>query len=77
MGKNKFILETLDEEGNVLTETQYKSYKAIEKDIGCTYMCIRKINRITEGIENPKHGGHRELQYFLKKYRIKNIPFEN
>ena len=76
MGKNKFILQTIDEDGNVLSETEYKSYKAIEKDIPCNYMCIRKINRITEGLETPKHAGHRELQYYLKKYRIKNIPFE-
>ena len=72
--KDKFILETIDEEGNVITSENYKSYSDISKKIGCNYMCVRTINRITEGLIEKKFP-HRELKHFLKTYRIRNIPF--
>ena len=72
--RDKFILETIDEEGNVTYSQNCKSYYEICDVIGCNYMCARTINKITEGTLTKKFP-HRELKHYLKNYRIRNIPF--
>ena len=70
--RDKFILETYNEDGEMIDSQIYKTYKQISYDINTSYANVKTINRITENILTKKFT-HRQLTELLKRYKIRDI----
>ena len=74
--RDKFILETYNDDGELIDTKKYKTYKEIAEDICCNYSCARCIHNICENRFTYKKRPHREVAHFLSKYKIRDAPFE-
>ena len=70
--RDKFILETYNEDGEMIDSQIYKTYKQIAFDINTSYANVRTINHITENILAKKFT-HRQLTELLKRYKIRDV----
>jgi hypothetical protein len=72
MKNNKFNVQILNENAEIMKEKQYKSYKEICDDIQLDYHVIRELNKICDGKVQKKFT-HDHLTNLSKKLKITTI----
>lgn len=70
--RNKFTLQTFDENGDIASESKYTTYGNISKDTGMTYHDCRAINYINMDRMKRKFT-HGNLNKLLSQYKILDI----
>lgn len=69
--KEKFIVETINEDGDVVSAVPYKTMRKIAETLKVEYHDARTIYYMSEGKQIKKYL-HPNLSRLYKKYRIKD-----
>lgn len=68
--KFKYLLETLNDDGDVELTKEYRTLKEIAYDIQIEYFQVRELLKVSQ---NPKKYYHYHTSLYINTYRIRRI----